>query len=376
MVSTQRMHGSDYISRDLSWLCFNERVLAQVRKKSYTFAQRLRFLAIVSHNSDEFFMIRVGSLYNYIDYDKPRLDYSGLSTLDFKRHLLRSYQQFAYKQHSYFSEEMLPLFDEYPLHICVYNKLSKRLQSSCEDYFQRVVYPMLTPMVYDGFHSFPILTNHVLTFAVRSEESQIEGTQKLSFLQIPKNIPRFHKLIKGEKTIYVPIESIVRARIQTFFKNVDIQSISFFRLTRNGDFTLDDLEDIEANFLDELKAKLRNRRTGRVVRIEVEKGYDAALFTTLCQHWQVEKENIIEISPPALLDLTALEQILRDERLSMYHSAAPVPITPLTLWKHSEISLLTLLKEQDVLLHHPYNSINLLIRFIEQAADDPHVLIH
>ena len=319
-------------------------------------------------------MIRVGSLYNYIDYGKSRVDYSGLSLQEFKSYLLRAYKRFAEMQHSYFSKEILPLFHSHGLRICSYSQLPKSLQASCTEYFRHVVYPMLTPMVYDGFHSFPVLMNHVLIFAVTSEEKRRKTTQKLSFLQVPKNIPRFYEIQKDKKTTFVPVESIIYAHIQAFFKNVDIRSISLFRLTRNGDFTLEESEDVEANFLEELKIKLRNRRTGRVVRLEVEKGYDKVLFASLCARWQIGSENVMEITPPALLDLRALDQIIQSNCLSRYHARPPKSVPSLSLLGEEEKPLLELLKTKDILLHHPYNSIRLLLRLIEQAAEDPHVL--
>lgn len=373
-TSEQRIIASPYISRDLSWLCFNERVLAQAHKTSYSFPQRLRFLTIVSRNSDEFFMIRVGSLYNYIDYDKPRVDYSGMGVLDFKKYLLQAYQRFAAKQHTYFAKEILPYFQDYGLRLCPYEQLPKVLQTRCKDYFQRNIYPMLTPMVYDGFHSFPVLMNHVLIFAVVSQETQDKPLQKLSFLQIPKNIPRFYEIHENKHSIFVPIESIVRAHIQAFFKNIYVHSISLFRLTRNGDFTLEESEDIEENFLEELKVKLRDRRTGRVVRLEVEKGYDKALFSSLCTRWQIDSDNLVEVTAPTLLDLRTLTQIIRCERLQTHLPPSQTPIVPLSLWGQEDTPLLETLKKQDVLLHHPYNSITLLVRLVEQAAEDPHVL--
>ena len=364
---------SNYISRDISWLRFNERVLAQARRSSYSFSQQLRFLSIASRNSDEFFMIRVGSLYNYIDYDKPRIDYSGLSLMDFKSYLLQSYKKFAHEQHAYFAEHMLTKLSAYDLRICVCDSLSKDLQNDCKDYFRRIIYPMLTPMVYDGFHSFPVLMNHVLIFAVVSQEIGKKSPQKVSFLQIPKNIPRFYEIQEKKLQTFVPIESIIKAHIQDFFKNVELRSISLIRLTRNGDFSLDESEDIEDNFLEELKVKLRDRRTGRVVRIEVEADYDQALLSSLCSRWQVDTDNLVEILPPAFLDLRSLHQIIHSDRLAKYKTVYK-PVAPLSLSSHEGKPLLEVLKKQDILLHHPYHSINLLTEFIEQAADDPHVL--
>ena len=268
---------SNYISRDLSWLAFNRRVFEQAKRREYSLAQRLRFLSIVAKNSDEFFMIRVGSLYNYIDYKRARLDYSGLPLTPFRVRLLSDYQAFAAEQHSFFAAEMLPLLSAAGLRICAYEHLSAVQQEQAGHYFRRVIYPMLTPMLYDALHAFPVLMNQVLIFAVISED-QRPAQHKLSFIQIPKNIDRFYEIKTDHHSLFIPIESIIAHHMQILFKNCRIVATSLFRLTRNSDFTLEESEDMEANFLEELKEKLRSRRMGRVVRMEIEASLSCAHY--------------------------------------------------------------------------------------------------
>ncbi len=150
-----KIDSSDLISRDLSWLKFNDRVLDQSKKESRSIFEKLKFLAITASNLDEFFMIRVGSLYNYLDYDKERIDYSGLREEPFKAKLMQDCQEFHHKQHAHFMGEILPKTKEQGFILSNVKNLKKEEQEYIKEYFHKAVYPMLTPMVFDGYHTFP-----------------------------------------------------------------------------------------------------------------------------------------------------------------------------------------------------------------------------
>src|SRR5258708_15136433 len=267
----RQIYESNYISRDLSWLQFNYRVLDQARHIDRSIFDRLKFLSITASNLDEFCTIRLGSLYNYLDYGKPRFDYSGLREEPFRGHLLSQILEFAHEQHDYFIKKLKPHFQRSGFYIGEYHLLSPVDTETVNQYFQKIIYPMLTPMLFDNYHTFPTLKNNRLLFGVVTKAPQEpQNHQKVSFIQIPSNLSRFYE-IKGDDGLisFVPIEEIIRNNIQNLFRNVEIISVNLFRINRNGDFTLEESEDIESNFLEELKRKLQTRRTGRVVRLEV-----------------------------------------------------------------------------------------------------------
>lgn len=372
--STQ-IDNSEYISRDLSWLKFNHRVLDQAKKEGRPLLDRLKFLAITASNADEFFMIRMGSLYNYIDYGKERVDLSGLKAIPFKRRLLSEYKLFAKEQTDYFVECLLPELPKNGLRITDVESLQKKEKERVGNYFQKVVHPMLTPMVFDSFHTFPILVNNVLIFGVvtRSKDEPTEK-KKMSFIQIPANLPRFYEIERNDNFYFVPIEDIVRRYIDTLFKNVEIISETLFRVTRNGDFTLEESEDIEANFIEELKSKLKTRKTGRVVRIEVEDRYDKWLIKQLKLRWELDEENVIVINRPGLMDYTGLWQIIKHPESSHLTTPIPAPVPPVSIKEDADDNIFKILKRKDILLHHPYNSFDPLMNLLEKAAEDPHVL--
>ncbi|MDH3711630.1 MAG: polyphosphate kinase 1, partial [Cyclobacteriaceae bacterium] len=160
---------SNYVSRDLSWLNFNNRVLDQAKNTDRTIFERLKFMAITASNLDEFFMIRVGSLYNYIDYGRQRVDYSGLRELPFREKLLEDSKEFFDQMNQYYTEELRPTFEENGFRICEVKELSEKLQDKVKSYFKKTIFPMLTPMAYDSYHTFPVLVNNVITFGVMTK---------------------------------------------------------------------------------------------------------------------------------------------------------------------------------------------------------------
>ncbi|MBT2557507.1 polyphosphate kinase 1 [Hymenobacter sp. ISL-91] len=375
--SADLIRKSKYISRDLSWLRFNYRVLDQARDTSRSLFDRLRFMAITSSNLDEFFMIRVGSLYNYIDYGKERVDYSGLREMPFRRKLLDFAHRFVNDQSMTYLNDLKPQFEKNGFNVLALSELTEVELKKADGYFKNTVFPLLTPMVYDSYHGFPLMMNQMLIFGVvtRTGSGDIEmekGQERLTFVQIPQNLSRFFELTRRDKVLFVPIEEIVRANLPKLFRNVEILSADLFRITRNGDFTLEESDDIDANFIKEIQVGLKTRKKGRVVRLEVEPNAAAFLMQVLRERWNIDNGNVFVIN--SLIDMKGLLQILKHPNFRGKGFKQPAPVPPLTLPETVEENLFDYLKHQDVLLHHPYNSIDPVVRLLEQAAEDPHVL--
>ncbi|MCC2545189.1 polyphosphate kinase 1 [Hymenobacter sp. BT175] len=374
--SADLIRKSKYISRDLSWLRFNYRVLDQAKDPSRTLFDRLRFLAITSSNLDEFFMIRVGSLYNYIDYGKERVDYSGLRELPFRRKLLDFAHRFINDQSLTYQNELKPLFEKKGFNILKMDELTELELKKADGYFKNTLFPLLTPMVYDSYHGFPLMMNQMLIFGVvtraGAENESEKGQERLTFVQIPQNLSRFFELTRKDKVIFVPIEEIVRANMPKLFRNVEILSADLFRITRNGDFTLEESDDIDIDFIKEIQSGLKTRKKGRVVRLEVEKDASPLLMSVLKERWKIDNGNVFVIT--SLIDLKGLLQIIKHPTFRSESTRTPSSVTPLSLPDGAEENLFEYLKHHDVLLHHPYNSIEPVVRLLEMAAEDPHVL--
>lgn len=367
---------SRYISRDLSWLKFNYRVLDQAMKEERSIFDRLKFLCITASNLDEFCTIRLGSLYNYLDYGKERFDYSGLRETPFRTTLLREIQQFLEDQHGYYLSHLKPAFLRNGFRLGEYEFLSPADKQRVDLYFIRTIYPMLTPMMFDSYHTFPTLKNNRLLLGVVTRSpNDTNHPQKASFIQIPSNISRFYEILQVDGSIsFVPVEDIIIHNIHHLFRNVEVLSVSLFRINRNGDFTLEESEDIESNFLEELKRKLQTRRTGRVVRMDILEGADPWMVRLLKIQWDMDDQNIFQVPKESLLDLTGLNQIIGHKEFKDRRTSLRPPIKPVSFPEQGTRELFEVLKERDILLHHPYNSMEPVLELLEKAADDPLVL--
>ena len=365
---------SNLISRDLSWINFNYRVLDQVKNESKNILERLKFQSIVSSNFDEFFEIRVGSLYNYIDNKKNRIDYSGLRELPFRDYLLNESQLFFKDFNNFFVKNIIPDMNENSIYLGEIDSLDEEGKKKVKKYFKKTIFPMLTPMVYDNFHSFPILMNKVLIYGVVTKSSENSDKKKISFIQIPVNLPRFFEYKIEEKIIFIPIEKIIHKYIKKFFRSVTIESTSLFRIIRNGDFTLEESEDIESNFLEELKQKLKDRKFSRVVRIEIEEDSDDYLKSKLKDILDIDENNFFTVKKDSLIDLSSINQIIDFEEFSELLPTRKSPIDPFGIDKNIDKSIFEILSDEDIFLHHPYNSFDPVIQFLFEAAEDPNVL--
>ena len=380
--SADLIRKSKYISRDLSWMRFNYRVLDQAQDAGKSLFDRLKFLAITSSNLDEFFMIRVGSLYNYLDYGKERVDYSGLRELPFRRKLLDFAHRFVNDQSLIYVNELKPVFEKNGFNILKVSDLTEIEARKADGFFKNTVFPLLTPMVYDAYHGFPLIMNQMLIFGVvtrasnpgaRGLDGEAEkGQERITFVQIPQNLTRFFELQRKDRVIFVPIEEIVREYLPRLFRNVEILSADLLRITRNGDFTLEESDDIDNDFIKEIQVGLKTRKRGRVVRVEVEPNASPLLMEVLRERWSIDNGNIFVVS--ALLDMKGLWQIIRHPNFRGKGAKSPAPVMPLSLPEGAEDNLFEYLKHHDVLLHHPYNSIEPMVRLLEQAAEDPQVL--
>jgi polyphosphate kinase len=369
------IESSGLVSRDLSWLKFNERVLDQSKKERRSIFEKLKFLAITASNLDEFFMIRVGSLYNYLDYEKERVDYSGLREEPFKMKLMLECQQFHKRQQEHFLKNLLPKMSESGFILSNVRNLEPEEREYIKSYFNKAVYPMLTPMVFDGYRTFPLLMNKLLIFGVVTlAPGDKKENRKLSFVQIPANIPRFFEIEREDMVVYIPIEEVIRENIVSLFRNVDIESINLFRITRNGDFTLEESEDMDANFLEEVKRKLNERKTGRVVRIEIEEGYSKWMVSLLKERWNIKDDSIFKVERASMLDFTGLWQVIGNKRFKDKIPQMPAPVPPISYPEDGADDIFQVLKSRDILLHHPYNNIDPILDLIEKAAEDPNVM--
>ena len=364
---------SNYISRDLSWLKFNYRVLDQAKNEKRSLFERLKFMAICNSNLDEFLMIRVGSLYNYIDFQKERVDYSGLKAQPFRTKLFHELHEFSNDSEDYFNNVLKPLFPSNGFKIVTIADLEDEDKHTVAKYFSKTVFPMLTPMLVDHYHVFPVLANKVLTFAVITRSENEKEKYKLSFVQIPQNLPRFYQIDRGDRIDFLPIEEIIRWQMPSLYRNIQIMDLCLFRVIRNGDFlTSDTADDVDADIIEEIKKQLNTRKNGRVVKIDMETGAPKWLHEILIDKLDIQEDNLFETNN--LIDLTCLWQIIKHEYFVDKVPDSQLPVKSLSAKGKDITDILSFLKTSDLLLHHPYNSMDPVVEMIEKAAVDPNVL--
>jgi len=348
------------------------RVLDQAKNNKRSIFEQLKFLGITSSNLDEFFMIRVGSLYNYIDYDKERIDYSGLREKPFKRLLLQECQHFYQEQNQLYQEELQPAFAQNGFRVLKIADLTEDELTEISRHFKKMIFPMLTPMLYDGYHTFPVLMNKALIFGVVTHSLENGKNEKrLSFVQVPQNLPRFYEFDRDSELAFLPIEEIIRWKIDKLYRNIEILSVSLFRIIRNGDISLEESDDVEDEFIEEIKRKVRIRKMGRVVRLEIESNYSEWMMRILKKKWEIDDDNLF-ISD-GLLDYTALMHIALHSDFADKHFVSSAPTLPLGM-EEADVDIFEVLKHRDILLHHPYNTVEPLLQLIERAAEDSEVL--
>ena len=365
---------SDFISRDLSWLQFNFRVLDQARSDKRNLFEKMKFLAITASNFDEFFMIRVGSLYNYIDFNRERMDYSGLREHQFRQTLLTESQEFYNAQNLLFNNDLRPQFRKNGFEIGRIDDLTEKETEVVFDFFKRTIHPMLTPMMLDVYHTFPIVLNKTLTFGVITRmEDNPKNPLRLSFVQVPQNLSRFYEINRGEYILLLPVEEIIRWQMDKLFRNIEIVSTNLFRVIRNGDISIEESDDIESDLVDEVRRQLSNRKTGRVVRLEIEDNYSVHLIKILKERWDIDNDNIFVSNN--IIDYTCLWQIINHVDFKDRLPINLPQVQPLFYPQEGRnVSMFDILKKQDLLLHHPFNSMEPVLRMLEEAATDPHVL--
>jgi polyphosphate kinase len=288
---------------------------------------------------------------------------------------MKECQRFHGEQEQHFIQTILPELHQEGISLINVSKLTPEEQEKVREYFLKAIYPMLTPMVYDGYRTFPILMNKLLVFGVvTTSPGERKDMRKMSFVQIPANIPRFFEIEREDSLTLIPIEEVIRENLISLFRNVEIESVSLFRITRNGDFTLEESDDMDANFLEEVKRKLMERKTGRVVRIDIEEGYSKWMLNSLLERWNLRPDSVFLVKRASMIDFTGLWQIVGNKRFRERLPQIPDPVKPLSYPEEGRADIFEVLKERDILLHHPYNNIDSILDLIENAAEDPNVM--
>ena len=355
-----------FFNRELSWLKFNLRVLREAEVKTTPILERLKFIAITSSNLDEFFMVRVAGLWDQYENGVTRKDPSGLSV----REQLRMISQAAHEQMKLESKILTDVLEDLEKaggpEIKTIDACSEEGREWLENYYQEVVYPVLTPMAVDASRPFPFLGNKTLNLAVQL--ITIDGEESMSVVQVPSLLPRLIEIPVEEKRTFIYLEELITIHCKYLFRGCRILDVVPFRLTRDSDLDVDE-DDIE-DLLREIEKSLRQRKRGAARRMEIAKTGNNSIKKFLEDNLDLTDEEVYEISGP--LDATCFFKFVSRDGMSPWLHESFVPQPPKDLPEYD--NLFDRLKEKDILLFHPYESFDPVVKFVSDAANDPNVL--
>ncbi|MBL9216213.1 MAG: polyphosphate kinase 1 [Opitutaceae bacterium] len=360
-----------YANRELSWLAFNRRVLEQAQSEANPLLERVKFLAIVSSNLDEFFEIRIAGLLQQKDSAGSEASFDGLSPREQLKRAHVEIKRLVDDQYRCWHELLVPALAREQVSFKTALQLTPAERAWVLDYFTKRVHPVLTPLAIDQSHPFPQIANKVLNVIVSLDNPDTPEQETLTaILPVPRILPRLVQVApeRAGPATFIFLSEIVKLGAGALFPGYQITSAHAFRATRNSDLYIDD-EEAE-NLLKKIEEELRNLRRGAAVRLEIEDGVPESVFTLLLEQLQVPAEYVFKLAGPLnLLRLMGLPDLVDRPDLK-YPSFTPVEIPSLRVAS----SLFTAIQERDILLHHPYESFNPVVDFVAQAARDPAVL--
>ncbi|CDD12860.1 polyphosphate kinase [Phascolarctobacterium succinatutens CAG:287] len=354
-----------FYNRELSWLKFNLRVLKEAMVKETPLLERLKFIAISASNLDEFFMVRVASLWSNFDSGVEKRDASGMSVHE----QLVAISQAAHEQVRTQTKSLIALMaemDAVKLHFRRVKDLSELGKDWLEEYYREVVFPVLTPMAVDASRPFPFLANKTLNLAV--ELIKVDGEHSMGLIQVPSVLDRIVEVEPEGKRTFVFLEDIIASHCHDLFKGCHILDMVSFRVTRDSDLDLE--EDDSVDLMKEVEESLRKRKRGAAVRLEIFKTNNNRIKKFLEENLDVTEMEVYEINGP--LDPTCFFKFIGMKGMWPWLYEPFVPQRPLELPDDSD--LFAAIRENDILLHHPYESFDPVVKLVSDAADDPQVL--
>ncbi len=355
-----------YNNRELSWLDFNSRVLEEAMEKENPVMEKLNFLSITASNLDEFFMVRVAGVLDQIHHGSKKPDASGYTPEKLMHKLSEKIHDFSKRQYSCYSRSIIPSLKNKNMRFLKVKEMNEKQLNFITQYFNSIVFPVVTPMAVDTSRPFPLLTNKSLNLAVRLSNQQNETF--FALVQVPSILPRFLELPSTHGRDFVLLEDIIAHFLPDLFELYNIDAYAPFRITRDSDLDIDEETD---DLMQEIQKSIRKRERGVPVRLEFSKKCDKKIHSFLVDMLDVsENEIYIQAGP---LDLTFLSKFARLDGCEDLCFTPIIPVNPPAEF-YGCTDIFQAIREKDRLVHHPYESFDVVVNFIKEAADDPNVL--
>lgn len=359
----------NFINRELSWLEFNRRVLEEAQDPTQPLLERVKFLTIFSSNLDEFFEIRVAGIKQQIESETSDVGPDGLSPTETFDNIRRVVRELVATQYALWNDEIVPQLAKEGIRLRDVTQLSAKRAAWASRYFREEVAPMLTPLAVDASHPFPQLLNKSHNLLVRAK-TQRGGEPLHAIVQVPRVVPRLIVMprTKEEPWDYLYLASLIKQHIGELFPGLILDGVHAFRVTRNSDLYIDD-EEAE-NLLRTIEQELRRSSRGDAVRLEVEDDCPKDFRELLLEFFDLSDADLYKVNGP--LSLTHLAPLLANDAFAKLKDRPFQPARDPALPPHADI--FEVMRRQEILLHHPYDSFDPIVELIEAAAQDPQVL--
>src|SRR5213595_907093 len=361
----------NFINRELSWLEFNRRVLEEAQDRSQPLIERVNFLTIFSANLDEFFEIRVAGIKQQIESETSGVGPDGLSPTETFNSIQRVVRELVATQYEFWNKELMPALAKNGIRLHDVAQLTGKRAAWAHKYFQEEVFPMLTPLAVDACHPFPQLLNKSHNLLIRAK-TQRGGERLHAIVQVPRVLPRLIAMPRGkgddEPWVYIYLASLIKQHIGELFPRLILDGVHAFRVTRNSDLYID--EEEAENLLRTIEQELRRSSRGNAVRLEVEADCPKDFRDKLLKFFNLTDADLYKLDGP--LSMTHLMPLVTNDAFAKLKDRPFQPATDPALPPQADI--FEVMRKQDILLHHPYESFDPVVRFIESAATDPQVL--
>jgi polyphosphate kinase len=354
----------NFFNRELSWLEFNQRVLDEAKDNTNPLLERLKFLAISSSNLDEFFMVRVGSLYSQIQAGFENKEASGLTPSEQIEKILHKVKHMIKDEYKTY-EHLYDHLGAKNIRIFTYDMMNEKQLNFINEYYKNILYPVLTPMVIDSGRPFPLLFNKTLNIGVILKSNKSDQ-EVFATIQVPSVLDRLVPIPGGEGENFILLEDVIKNHLSELF-GFKVLSTACYRITKNADLSLN--EEGAEDLLETIEESLKQRRWGVEVRLEIEETNDHRIINTLEEEFEISKNQIFSIKGP--IDLTFINKLYG---IKGYNELKFEQLKSLPIKELQEGDIFQAISKKDIFLHHPYESFSSVVKLVETAAQDDKVL--
>jgi polyphosphate kinase len=358
-----------FLNRELSWLEFNRRVLEEAQDPGNPLCERLRFFCIFHSNLDEFFMVRVASLRRLLEEGDHNPDPAGLTPFQQLEAVIATVRELREASSRLYLEDLLPSLAREQIRILRPEELSAAHRKHLDHFFDSEIYPVLTPVAIDEANPFPYFPGLALNLAVLLRaDRRADAEERLAVVQVPAGIPGLTRLPAGAEMVFCWLSDAIRERLGALFSGYRILEVASFRLARDSQVELDD--EGWQDYMRMIESMVRTRQTAPTVRLEYENGMSAGMLRRIQQGLGVDESTLIPVNGP--LDFRPLLILADMPGYEKLHYRPQPPVLPAVF--AAERSIFEIIRDRDLLLHHPYDSFDPVVELLQTAARDPDVL--